>query len=230
MSASPKYSDRDQAVNELISTSLRNIETGNLQLARHTIEQALAINNQHLNGNNIAGLIYGKLNEDTLAKHHFSAALNISKNDPATLNNYANYLCENNDKSKAIELFLQAASNINNPQREIAYINAGLCSLRIPDTPNAKNYFLLALEVQPQNNIALYQLAKIYYLNEQGNTAHRYLTEYSQIAQHTPDTLKLGIQISRLNKTKKLENSYINILSSRFPESAQLIWAVATQK
>ncbi len=140
------------------------------------------------------------------------------------------YICENNDKSKAMELFLQAASNINNPQREIAYTNAGLCSLRIPDISDAKNYFLLALEVQPQNKIVLFQLAKIYYLNEQGDTAHRYLTEYSQIAQHTPDTLKLGIQISRLNKTKKLENSYINILSSQFPESAQLIWAVATQK
>jgi len=140
------------------------------------------------------------------------------------------YICENNDKSKAMELFLQAASNTNNPQREIAYTNAGLCSLRIPDIPDAKNYFLLALEVQPQNKIVLFQLAKIYYLNEQGDTAYRYLTEYSQIAQHTPDTLKLGIQISRLNKTKKLENSYINILNSQFPESAQLTWSVATQK
>ena len=104
-----------------------------------------------------------------------------------------------------LSFFLKAASNNDNPQREIAYANAGLCSLRIPDILNAENYFLLALEAQPQNKIALYQLAKISYLNEQGDSAHRYLTEYSQIAQHTPDTLKLGIQISRLNKTKKLD-------------------------
>lgn len=108
ITASPKDSDKNQTVSELISTSLRNIESGNLQLARYTIEQALAINNQHLDSNNIAGLIYGKINEDTLAQHHFNVALSISKDDSATLNNYANYPCENDNKSNAIKLFFKS--------------------------------------------------------------------------------------------------------------------------
>ena len=112
------------------------MQLGQFELARLNIEKALNIDNQDLNTNNIAGLLYGKIKENTLAIHHFSAALSIS-DDPSTLNNYANYLCDSGNKAQAIDLFLKAALNRNNPQRGIAYINAGLCSLRIPNITNA---------------------------------------------------------------------------------------------
>ena len=73
-------------------------------MARLNIEKALNIDNQDLNANNIAGLLYGKIKENALAIHHFSIALSVSKDDPSTLNNYANYLCDSGNKAQAIDL------------------------------------------------------------------------------------------------------------------------------
>jgi type IV pilus assembly protein PilF len=218
----------NKEINTFIFKSVTHMQLGQFELARLNIEKALNIDNQDLNANNIAGLLYGKIKENALAIHHFSAALSISEDDPSTLNNYANYLCDSGNKAQAIDLFLKAALNRNNPQREIAYTNAGLCSLRIPNIKNAEEYFLRALEIYSDNQVVLFQVAQIRYMHGLDDIALSYLNRYAEIASHTPRTLKLGVQISRINNKDIIEKSYISILHTQFPESEEYHWAINT--
>ena len=103
-----------------------------------------------------------------------------------------------------------------------------MCSLRIPNIKNAEEYFLRALEINSDNQVVLFQLAQIRYMHGLDDIALSYLNRYAEIASHTPRTLKLGVQISRINNKDIIEKSYISILHTQFPESDEYHWAINT--
>ena len=228
--SSPQPETSPQQINTLISNSLAYASRGKLTLAETNIQQALAIDADNIDANNIAGLIYAKSNRPALATKHFQKALAQAPNDASTLNNYGNFLCDSGNMHQAEQVFLRAATHSSNPNPEIAYTNAGLCILRVPDVDQAENYFKTALDFKENNSIALFHLAQINVSKNRGVPALERLRAYARYAQHTPKTLKLGIEIGRLLKDKKTEVSYFNLLQSNFPNSEEYQWAIASMK
>jgi len=215
-------------INALINNSLVYAQRGSLPKAQDTINQALAIDANSVDANNMAGLIYGKSNKVELAVKYFEKALSQARNDASTLNNYGNFLCDYGNIKQAEEKFLRAGTHSSNPKPEIAYTNAGLCVLRIPDIDQAESYFKTALDFKENNSIALYQLAQINFEKGRGIPALERLHAYSQFASHTPQTLKLGIEIGRLMRDKEVEIGYFNLLQNEYPTSEEYQWATAT--
>jgi type IV pilus assembly protein PilF len=220
----------DADINALVNNSLVYAQNGQLGLAKNTINKALQIDADNVDANNMAGLIYGNAKEDPIAVAFFEKALQLAPSDVSTLNNFGNFLCDRGEKKLAEQKFLRAATNPKNPNPEIAYTNAGLCMLRVPDIPSAEEYFKTALDFQPNNSIALYQLARIYFNQGNGRLALNNLQHYATIAKHTPKTLKLGIEIGRMLKDKKFEVSYFNLLQDEFPASPEYQWALTTMQ
>lgn len=220
--------ESDPDINAIIQASLSHIQAANFTQAQATIRRALALDTENLDANNIAGLIFGKSNQPELAVGFFEKALSIAPHDASTLNNYGSFLCDYGRIQDAETKFLKAGSHPSNPNPEIAYTNAGLCALRAPDLDQAEDYFKTALDFKQQNSIALFQLAKINLSKGRGIPALERLHAYSQFASHTPQTLKLGIEIGRLMRDKEVEVSYFNLLQNEFPTSEEFQWAVAT--
>ncbi|MDW3094208.1 MAG: type IV pilus biogenesis/stability protein PilW [Gammaproteobacteria bacterium] len=217
-------------INSLVSNSLVYAQRGALIEAQQTIKQALALDPNSVDANNIAGLIYGKSHEAELAVTHFEKALSQARNDASTLNNYGSFLCDYGNTKQAEEKFLRAGSHPSNPNPEIAYTNAGLCALRIPDLEQAEIYFKTALDFKENNSVALFQLAQINLSKGRSIAALERLHAYSQFASHTPQTLKLGIEIGRLMQDKEVEVGYFNLLQNEYPTSEEYQWAIATIK
>ena len=215
-------------INALVNNSLVYAQNGQQNLAENTIIKALEIDVNNVDANNIAGLIYGNAGENRVAVEYFEKALRLAPTDSSTLNNYGNFLCNTGETKQAEQKFLQAATNPKNPNPEIAYTNAGLCMLRVPDIPSAEEYFKTALDFQPNNSIVLYQLAKIYFNQGRGRIALENLRAYATFAKHTPKTLKLGVEIGRLIGDKEIEVSYFNLLQNEYPSSEEYQWAVTT--
>ena len=217
-----------QDINSLVNNSLVYAQRGALIQAQKTIQEALAINPNNVDANNMAGLIYGKTNQPSLAVEHFEKALSKASNDASTLNNYGNFLCDHGKTQDAEKKFLRAATHVSNPHPEIAYTNAGLCSMRVPNLDQAAAYFKSALDYQENNTIALFQLAQINFTKNRGVPALERLHAYAQYGQHSPATLKLGIEIGRLIRDKEVEVGYFNLLQNNFPTSEEYQWALAT--
>ncbi len=217
-------------VNALVTASLVQAQQGKFSQAQATIQSALAIDANHVDANNIAGLIYGKTNQAELAVQSFEKALSLAPNDASTLNNYGSFLCDYGKIKDAERKFLKAGNHPSNPNPEIAYTNAGLCALRQPDLNQAFDYFKTALDYKENNSVALYQLAKINLAKQRGIPALERLHAYSQFAAHTPQTLKLGIEIGRLMQDKQVEVGYFNLLQNEFPASEEYQWATATMQ
>ena len=224
----PTPSEPAPDINALVTNSLVYAQRGALPQAQQTINQALAINPNSVDANNIAGLIYGKSQQPELAVKHFEKALSRARNDASTLNNYGSFLCDYGNTQQAEEKFLRAGTHSSNPNPEIAYTNAGLCALRAPDIDQAEKYFKTALDFKEDNSVALFQLAQINLNKGRGIPALERLHAYSQFAGHTPQTLKLGIEIGRLMRDKEVEVSYFNLLQNEFPTSEEYQWAIAT--
>ena len=224
----PVSKESSPDINTLVNNSLVYAQRGSLVQAQQTIQDALAIDPNNVDANNIAGLIYGKSNQPSLAVEHFEKALSKANNDASTLNNYGNFLCDHGKTQDAEKKFLRAATHVSNPNPEIAYTNAGLCSMRIPNLDKASDYFKTALDYQENNTIALFQLAQINFTKKRGVPALERLHAYAQHGQHTPATLKLGIEIGRLIRDKEVEVGYFNLLQKSFPTSEEYQWAVAT--
>ncbi len=215
-------------INALVTNSLVYAQRGSLAQAQQSINQALALDPDSVDANNIAGLIYGKSQQPELAIKHFEKALSQARNDASTLNNYGSFLCDHGNTQKAEEKFLRAGTHASNPNPEIAYTNAGLCALRVPDLDQAENYFKTALDFKENNSVALFQLAQINLSKGRGIPALERLHAYSQFASHSPQTLKLGIEIGRLIRDKEVEVSYFNLLQNEYPTSEEYQWAIAT--
>ena len=199
---------------------------GKTSEAQAMIKLALNIEPDHVNANNVAGLIYPNAKNPTLASAHFQKALSAAPNDASTLNNYGNFLCNAGNIDQAEQVFLRAATNPNNPNPEIAYTNLGLCSLRIPDNEKASRYLTTALDFEEENAIAYFHLANINLQKGLGQPALERLRSYASYAKHTPQTLKLGIEIARLLQDKETESSFFTQLQSEFPSSKEYQWAI----
>lgn len=226
----PKDTIPPPDINALVNNSLVYAQRGSTEQAQQSISQALALNPNSVDANNIAGLIYGKSQQPELAVKHFEKALSKERNDASTLNNYGSFLCDHGNTQQAEEKFLRAGTHAGNPNPEIAYTNAGLCALRVPDIDQAENYFKTALDFKQKNSVALFQLAQINLTKGRGIPALERLHAYSQFASHSPQTLKLGIEIGRLMRDKEVEVSYFNLLQNEYPTSKEYQWALATIK
>ena len=217
-------------INALVNASLLQVQAGNFRQAQITIQRALEQDPNNVDANNVAGLIFGKSNQAELAVQRFEKALSIAPHDASTLNNYGSFLCDYGKIKDAEKKFLKAGTHPSNPNPEIAYTNAGLCALRIPDLDQAADYFKTALDFKEKNSVALYQLASINLAKQRGIPALERLHAYSQFAAHTPQTLKLGIEIGRLMRDKEVEVGYFNLLQNEFPTSEEYQWAAATMQ
>ncbi len=201
--------------------SLQLLQTDRLDEALVSITKALQINPDSADAYTVAGLIYTKNSQADLAERYFKRALSIEPNHASAQTNYASFLCKNDKPLEAEKIFINAAHNKNNLQPELAYTNAGLCVLGIPDVVKASNYFAKALKINPNTIVAWYQLAKIHYGTYDYEKAMRFLQEYEKLAQPTPKTLLLGAQIAQASGNEKLSTQYKLMLAQRFPDSKE---------
>ncbi len=213
--------DSPGQVEGYVKQSVQYMNAGRLDAALISIRQALEVNPNSADAYTVAGLIYNKNNQPELAERYFKRALSIEPSHSAAQNNYGSFLCKHDKPLEAEKVFLAAAKNKNNTQPDVAYTNAGLCVLGIPDSIKASNYFRKALKINPKSPVPLYQLAKIQYINYQYEHALQFLHHYEKIARPTPKTLLLGAQICEAIGNSQMANNYKVLLAQQFPNSAE---------
>lgn len=177
----------------------------------------------------LIGLINQRLGRNEAAADAFSKALQLAPDDPVLHNNFGTFLCSQKSYAKAEAQYLKAAHSSSNPAPEIAYTNAGLCAKRSGDINQAKKLFDQAIQQNPGQPTALYQLATISLERKRPVEASTYLDQYLNHAVHTPKTLLLGARIENALGNPVGMESYIQKLRSAFPSSKELAAALSLQ-
>ena len=122
-----KKPEPEQAAIANMKMALEYMRLNNLAQARERIERALGEAPENAQVQETAGLVYERLNEIAKAKHAFSAAARLGKNDPDILNSYAGFLCRTGKTAEGEKLFIEVAKNPVYTTPEVALLNAGVC-------------------------------------------------------------------------------------------------------
>ena len=172
---------------------------------------------------NVLGLVQMELKEDTAADRSFQQALVINPNDSEANNNYGWFLCNRGREKEAIAYFLAAVRNPLYQTPELAYTNAGVCSLKLGNDKEAESYLLQALKLRPGQPRALQALAEIYYRRGDYSGTKQLVGRFLEVAQPTPEVLWLGVLSARQLGDRNGEASYGTQLRRRFPDSKEAL-------
>lgn len=201
---------------ELGSQYLRQ---GKLKLARERLERAVR-QNPKLPGPHMAlALIYERTGDTTRADKAYRLALRVAPKDSNAQNTYAVFLCNRGRHEEGQEYFLKAAENPENRSAEVAYSNAGVCALAIPDMTAAELHFRKALQRNPRFGDALLQMASLSYQQQEQLRARAFIERFAAENKMTPEALLLGARIEQSNGNNEGLAEYAMQLRSRYPDS-----------
>lgn len=191
-------------------------------VALEELNEALKVDAKYAPAHSILGLVYMELKEDAKAEQSFRLAIDLAPQDPEIRNNYGWFLCHRSQFKPAIEQFNIAAKHPLYRTPEVALVNAGLCSARLGEINEARQYFRRALAIQPAQPTAYFGLAEIAYKSAQFEEAREHMKGVMQAANPPPQALLLGACIERKLGDRTSELSYSQQLRNRYPESREM--------
>ena len=202
---------------------LAYMEQGNYQEALKKLLHALELNPDSASANNYIAELYRKLGKNNEAERHYRKALSLTPSDPMLLNNYGVFLCSQHHLEEALKRFQEAVKQPFYKTPEVAYDNAGLCALQIPDEAKAEEYFRTALRLNPRMPDALYELADLSYKQEKYLHARAFVQRYMDATTPTPQILWLGIRVERKLGDKAAAGRNAKQLTEKFPNADETV-------
>ena len=206
-----------------IHTELASLyfERGNMGVALESLRIAVAADPNYPAAHGMFGLVYMELKENNLAEQSFQRALGLAPQDPDLNHNYGWFLCQTQREKDAIKYFMQAIGNplYTTPGRSFAA--AGICSLRKNEVKDAEQYFLRALQLDPQDITSLLQLGQIRYRQANYDEARQLVSRFQKIVEPTPESLWLALRIERKVGERIAEANYAGQLRRRYPSSRE---------
>jgi type IV pilus assembly protein PilF len=219
VSPNKPFYEPDKASEINVKLGLEYLRIGRYEVAMNKLLRALEIDPRNAEGHNVIAVLYETLGENTKAHTHFRQAVALTPNHSSAHNNYGKFLCQQKQLAEAEEQFRLATANPLYESPEVAYTNAGICFMRERDLVKAEHYLNQALRVNRSFPVALYQMAKLAYEKTWYKEARSYLQRFVESAEHTPQSVMLGIQIARALPDRNMEASYMVLLKGKFGDS-----------
>ena len=213
---------QDQKAAE-INTQLgvRYLAQGDYELADKKLRKALDQNPNSATAHWVFALLQERLGEENVAEKHFRKAIRLDPKDSRAHNNYGAFLCKQGRITEAEKEFLLAIDNPLYTQADSAYVNAGLCVLKIPDEEKAEQYLKKALVINSRQQAALFQMARISFNRQEYELAMDYIRNYEKVAKHTSESLWIAYQAEAHLGQKANAEDYANQLKIQYPASKE---------
>ncbi|MDX9718289.1 type IV pilus biogenesis/stability protein PilW [Thauera sp. AutoDN2] len=204
-----------------VDLGMAYFEIGRYDVAIDEARVALASSPSYAPAFHLLGLAYMLIEENTGARENFERALREAPGDPDFNNSYGWFLCTQGQIPQGLERLAIAARNpyYRYPTRPLT--NAGLCHLRANEDAAAEVQFVRAVQADPANGDAIYQLADIAYRGGRYEEARSHLIRLHQQQGPSPASAWLGLRTERRLGNGDAEQSYAAQLRSRFGESPE---------
>ena len=209
----------DYAAEYNAKLGLAYLKQNRLELAHEKLLKALQQNTNSVAANHYYAVLQEKLGQTHSAKKHYQKALRYSKNHPELYNNYGSFLCRQAQYADALAQFTRAIKYPLYKTPEFAYTNAGVCLNKSGQPKNSEAYFRKALQLNPQFDSALYQMAVLNWKHGNIAKAQAFLYRYNDVAKQTPKSLLLCKQIHDKLGERVEADKCLSQLLSNFPTS-----------
>ncbi|MBE9538413.1 MAG: type IV pilus biogenesis/stability protein PilW [Proteobacteria bacterium] len=212
----------EKTLERRLSLARQYIGNGNWEDAKRNLQLAVEIDPNSAEVHEAFALVYQSTGEYELAEESYKAAIKLRSHFSRARNNYAAFLFSQERYQEAeiqLEYVVKDTLYSSRPQ---AFINLGLCRLKLFNPQGAEEAFVRSLAMNPKNTIPLLEVAQLRFDADDVNSANRYYQSYRQnIRQQSPRALWLGIRIAQQLGDRNAEGSYVLALSSLHPDSLE---------
>lgn len=195
-------------------------QQGKMEIALEEFNLAVESDPTYALAFNGLGLVNSALKQDKEANEYFNQAIALEPNNSEAHNNLGNFLCSRGRYDESIKEYLAAVKNPLYATPSLAYTNAGVCSARKKDLAGAELYYGKALQVDPLNHQAAYQLAALQYQRKDAAAAYKTL-QNALASKPGPEILLLAVNVTNSLNMKEAERDARMQLFQQFPGSEQ---------
>lgn len=198
------------------------LELGKLELAREDLRKALKFDPKSVDAHTVLATLYDRVGDQANAELNYRAAADLAPTAAAANNNYGLYLCKLGRFDQAKKRFDIAKADGFYRDRDIIYLNSGTCILLAKGpAETAEADFRAALEFNPNNGQALYQLASVLYDKGDYFKARAYIQRFDALGQASPDALLLARNVEVKLGNAVAAREYAQRLREQFPDASQ---------
>ncbi len=200
------------------------MQSGHLDVATEKLLKALQYNDNYPEAHNAIAVLYEELREYGPAETHFKRAIELKPDYTLARLNHARLLCTREPvrTAEGESEFQKIAADPANAGATAAdaYAGLGLCARRRNDPAQAETWLRKALEQNPNNTTALYEMAELSQTQGKALQGRAFLQRYHAQTRPTPQSLWLGVTIeSSPDGDPLLRREYGVVLTSQFPNS-----------
>ncbi|HET9031621.1 MAG TPA: type IV pilus biogenesis/stability protein PilW [Dokdonella sp.] len=194
---------------------------GKLEPAMENLQKALAADANHADAHTVIALLYERIGDNANAEKNYRRAAELMPKSGNENNNYGAFLCKMGRYDDAAVYFVRAISDPFYQTPAVALTNAGTCAIKGGKLDVAEQDLREALNREPNNAEALFQMATVLYRKNDFFRASAFIQRYEAVGQQSADALLLGRNIElRLGNGKAAQN-YTRRLRDKFPQSPQ---------
>jgi type IV pilus assembly protein PilF len=191
------------------------------EIALEKLKKAVAHDISYAPAHTVLAVLYETIGELEQAEKEYEAAVKYDPGDGDINNNYGAFLCRTGKGKGADQYFLKAVEDPFYQTPEIAYSNAGNCSLERGDLDKADAFLRQSLEYNDKLPSALISMADVSYQAGNYMRARAFLQRYGSVGAWNEDSLLLGYRIESKLGDAESANRYRLELLERFPNSSQ---------
>nr|WP_086941241.1 type IV pilus biogenesis/stability protein PilW [Thaumasiovibrio occultus] len=207
------------AADNRIALGLNYLRNGQRPRARDNFQQAIELAPNYYRATLSMAYYYQQVREYDRAESYYKDALRKHGRNGDVLNNYGVFLCGQKRYQAGIDLFERAVDLTDYSAVASTYENAGLCALGLGDETLSGEFFVKALDHDPNRPISSLKLSQIQ-IDTGDYTAARFnLTRFVEQYGYNPDSLWLLVQLEDKAGRPTERDRYADLLGSQFPQS-----------
>jgi type IV pilus assembly protein PilF len=213
--------ERTEAARTRTDLGQKYMEQGRLELALENLKKALAYDDGYADAHTVIAVLYERIGDPKQAEEHYRRAAQLKPKGGSELNNYGAFLCKIGRYDEAVSYFERAIADPFYATPEVALTNSGTCLLKAGKRDAAEKALRAALDRDPNNAEALFQLASVLYEKGEFFNARAFIQRFESVGQPRPESLMLGRNIELRLGNGSAASDYTRRLLQSFPESQQ---------
>jgi type IV pilus assembly protein PilF len=203
----------------LVQVARARLLSGDADAALETAQRAVRIDARHADAHSLVGLSLDALGRGAQSGAHHRRAAELAPSEGALLNNYGIWLCGNGRAAESLAWFDRALAAPGYATPDAALANAGTCALRAGDAERARASLRRAVELKPDNALALRSLAEAELRLGRAFEARAFIERRLAAAPADEESLLLASQIEhRLGDTAAAAR-YVQRIRAEFPRT-----------
>lgn len=196
-------------------------QEGQYDVALEETSRVLDIDDTFSDAYSLRGLIYQRQGEFPKAEASFRRALQLKPSDADARHNLALMYCQNNQLAQAVDEFNQAVAAARQRDRGKTLLAMGICQVRLGDRNGGEASLARALQADPGNPLAAYNLALLQYQRGAYPEAMASVRVLNNGDRANAESMWLGIRIARKAGDGRTMRDLIEQMRRRFASSPQ---------